>query len=60
MTYYEMKDAIINALANKDDWEVRHLFSLDGRWFEDIIEELETEMEFSEDTKTRIRRAKEV
>jgi diaminopimelate decarboxylase len=59
MTYYELKDRIIFALANKDEEEVRHLFSLDGRWFLDIIEEIESETELSEDTRIMIRKAVE-
>lgn len=43
MTYTEMKQAVINALANKDEEELKHLQWLDGRWYEDIMEELKTE-----------------
>lgn len=40
MTYTEMKDAVIKALAEKDGQELKHLSGLDGRWYDDIIEEL--------------------
>lgn len=43
MTYTEMKQAVIKALANKDEEELKHLQWLDGRWYEDIMEELKTE-----------------
>ena len=38
MTYTEMKQAVIKALANKDEEELKHLQWLDGRWYEDIME----------------------
>lgn len=47
MTYLEMKDAVINALANMDYERLNHLKQMDGRWFEDIIEEIESEMEIT-------------
>ena len=40
MTYTEMKDAVIKALADNNREELKHLSDLDGRWFDDIIEEL--------------------
>lgn len=40
MTYIEMKDAVIKALADNNREELKHLSDLDGRWFDDIIEEL--------------------
>lgn len=40
MTYTEMKNAVIKALADNDREELKHLSNLDGRWFDDIFEEL--------------------
>lgn len=46
MTYTEMKDAVINALTCEDIEELKHLEQLDGRWYEDIMEELEANDRF--------------
>lgn len=40
MTYLEMKDAVIKALADNNTEDLKHLSNLDGRWFDDIIEEV--------------------
>ena len=47
MTYLEMKDAVINALANFYSSRLRELANMDRRWFDDIIEELEAEMDIT-------------
>ena len=46
MTYAEMRDKIVEAIRNNDNEELKHLQSLDGRWYEDITEELEPLREF--------------
>lgn len=41
MTYTEFRDRVIEAMRNNDTEELKHLQALDGRWYEDITEELE-------------------
>lgn len=43
MTYAEMKNAVVKAIAEKDGQELKHLSGLDGRWYDDIMEELAQE-----------------
>lgn len=40
MTYEEMKAAVIKATIENDKAELEHLKQLDGRWYEDILDEL--------------------
>ena len=44
MTYFEMKDSVINSLANFYSSRLRELEQMDKEMFNDIIEELEKEM----------------
>lgn len=44
MTYYEMKDAVVSALANIDNDRLHYLKWIEPRWFDDIIEEIEEDM----------------
>ena len=59
MTYLYMKDAIIVALANKNDKRVRELYLHDAEQFKDIIDEIDSEVEMSEETISIIKRAME-
>ena len=43
MEYKEFKQAVKTAVETHDEYEMEHLKGLDGRWFEDIMEELKTE-----------------
>ena len=58
MTYTEMYWATNNALANKNEIRLKELFNLDSRWFDDIIDEIESVMELSSETLNMIKRAK--
>ena len=40
MTYNEMKAAVIKATNENDKVELEHMEWLDGRWYEDILDEL--------------------
>ncbi len=40
MTFTEMKEATINALRDCDISELSHLKSLDGEWFDAIMDEI--------------------
>lgn len=42
--YLEYYEKVINALSEEDCEELKHLRSLDARWFDDIIKEIETDM----------------
>lgn len=46
-TYYEMKNAVINALANFYSSRLRELAQMDKEMFNDIIEEIEKDMDIS-------------
>lgn len=43
MEWVEFKEAVKTALANNDTEELNHLKWLDGRWYEDAIEEITEE-----------------
>lgn len=47
MTYYEMKESVVLALANLNNDRLSELKWIEPRWFDDIIEELEEEMNIS-------------
>lgn len=47
MTYLEMKDAVINALANFYSSRLRELEQKDQEIFNDIIAELEKDMDIT-------------
>lgn len=59
MTYLEMKDAVIMALANKNDKRARELYLQDAEQFKDIIDEIDSEVEMGEETISIIKRAME-
>ena len=46
-TYLEMKNAVINALANFYSSRLRELSNMDKDMFDDIIEELEKDMDIT-------------
>lgn len=59
MTYLEMKDSVIMALANKNDKRARELYLHDAEQFKDIIDEIDSEVEMGEETISIIKRAME-
>lgn len=59
MTYLEMKEAVIMALANKNDKMARELYLQDAEQFKDIIDEIYSEVEMGEETISIIKRAME-
>lgn len=59
MTYLEMKDAVIMALANKNNKRARELYLQDAEQFKDIIDEIDSEVGMGEETISIIKRAME-
>ena len=44
MTYLDMKDAIILAFADDDEGRLYELRSISPKWYDEIVEEIETLM----------------